>query len=343
MTRRFFFAAMISTISQREAVSSDFPAAIPLFSGDKMPLVGLGTWESKKVASAVRCAITTGCNHIDCASAYRNQKEIGTELVSLQGKHPRSSLWLTSKLWNDRRRPADVRDALEQTLRELQTEYLDLYLIHWPVVWARGSVMKPDASASLQETWRTLEALVDEGKVRNIGVSNYNEVELRDLLSYARIKPAVNQVELHPRLPQVSLVNFCAQNGIAVTAYSPLGRGDLKGASLLSDPIVGKIAKAHAVSPASVILRWNLERGVAVIPKSVTPSRIRSNAREPLTFALDRDEISELNGLADGVRFCTAPWSTFDDRTPVDRAVSTVLRNVASAVFSVASVDITSV
>ena len=306
-----------------------------------MPLIGLGTWESGpgEVGTAVSAALDAGCRHIDCAAAYRNEAEVGSALAA--SKVPRGEIFLTSKLWNDRRRPAAVREALDRTLSRLGTDHLDLYLIHWPVVWAKDSVMRPDEGASIKECWRTLEALVDEGKIKHIGVSNFNEDELRALLSYARIAPAVNQIELHPRLPQAQLVEFCQNQGMGVTAYSPLGRGSLKMAGLLTNPTVQQLAETHAVSPASVLLRWNIQRGVVVIPKSVTPGRIERNCREPWTFALGAEEIASLDKLEDGARFCTAPWSTFDDRTSTDRLVSRTLTGVASAIFRVVPLDIT--
>ena len=306
-----------------------------------MPLVGLGTWESPpgEVAIAVKAALDAGYRHIDCAPVYRNEREVGETLAS--SGVPRQELFITSKCWNDRRRPQDVRDALDKTLRDLQTDYLDLYLIHWPVVWQKNSVMKPDRSASIRECWETLEALVDEGKCRHIGVSNFKQSEIDELLGYARIAPAVNQIELHPRLPQTSLVEYCKAKGIVVTAYSPLGRGDVKKAGLLSSPVVERIAKDKGVSPAAVLLRWNMQRGVVVIPKSSNPMRVQQNVQQPWSFVLSQDEVAALDGLEDGGRFCTAPWSTFDDRTASDKVLTSVLTGAASAIFSVASLDVT--
>lgn len=208
-------------------------------------------------------------------------------------------------------------------------------------MWARDSVMRPDAAASLKECWQTLEQLVDEGKVRHIGVSNFKQSELENLLAYARVPPAVNQIELHPRLPQTQLVDFCRKQGIGMTAYSPLGRGDVKQAGLLSSPVVLQIAQSHAVSPASVLLRWNIQRGVVVIPKSVTSERIRRNCQEPWTFSLRANEVAALDALEDGGRFCTAPWSTFDDRTASDALTTRVLTGVASVLFRVVPLDVT--
>ena len=281
LTRRAFASSLLATCltgimpqpSPQPACALDVPRTIKLATGAEMPMIGLGTWESNKgeVEAAVTAALDAGYRHIDCAPVYRNEHEVGQALA--KSAVPRADLWLTSKLWNDRRRPADVRAALEKTLASLETDYLDLYLIHWPVVWTRDTVMKPDAGASIAECWRTLEALVEEGKVRNIGVSNFGEEELAALLQTARVKPAVNQIELHPRLPQTALLDYCQRHGIAVTAYSPLGRGSVKGAHMIDNPTVQELATTHGVSAAAVLLRWNLQRNVIVIPKSTNPSR----------------------------------------------------------------------
>jgi len=350
LTRRVFLRAAAAAAFVGTQTPNLLASAAPmtpdareltLASGAKMPLIGLGTWEADPgvVGSAVQASLDAGCRHLDCAAAYRNEHEVGEALAA--SSVPRKDIFITSKLWNDRRRPADVEAALDKTLSRLGTDYLDLYLIHWPVVWAKDSVMKPDPQASLRETWQTLEKLVDAGKIKHIGVSNYNEAEVKELLSYARIRPAVNQIELHPRLPQTQLVKYCQSNDICVTAYSPLGRGSKTKAGLLTNPTVMQIAAVHGVSPASVLLRWNVQRGVVVIPKSVTPARIRQNLEEPWSFRLSDQELATMATIDDGARFCSPPWSTFGDRTRRDDIFTSCLTRLASGVFAVASLDIT--
>ena len=257
--------------------------------GATLPALGLGTWKAApgEVGSAVNAALELGYRHIDCASIYGNEAEIGVALAAAQhdGLVPREELWITSKLWNDCHAPGQVRPALEQTLRDLQLEHLDLYLIHWPVVHRHGVVIPglaaeqiPLEQLPLHETWGAMEALVDAGLVRHIGVSNCSTVKLSDLLPHCRIKPAMNQIERHPWLQQHSLLNFCRQEGIAVTAYAPLGSATAKGpAPLLLDPVISTIATAHDASPAQVLLAWGLACNTAVIPKSVHRERLAAN------------------------------------------------------------------
>ena len=283
--------------------------------GDRMPALGLGTWKSApgEVGAAVREAVRLGYRHIDCATIYGNQAEIGEALAGCvaDGLVSREELWITSKLWNDCHRERDVRPALERTLADLRLNYLDLYLIHWPVAQRPGVVGPSSAAdflsleeAPLAETWRALEAAHGAGLCHHIGVSNFSVAKLSALAETARVAPEMNQVELHPYLQQTCLLAWCTAHGVAVTAYSPLGSGDrvadLKAAdepNLLSDPAVGAIAERRGATPAQVLLAWALARGTAVIPKSVHPARLAQNlaSTEVLLTPGDLDELAALD------------------------------------------------
>ena len=263
--------------------------SITLRGGAAMPALGLGTWKSSpgEVGAAVHTALELGYRHIDCAAIYGNEAEIGAALAAAQGEGlvRREELWITSKLWNDCHAPKQVRPALEQTLADLQLDHLDLYLIHWPVVHRHGVLMPSNAADQipleqlpLPETWSAMEALVDAGLVRQIGVSNCSATKLAALLPHCRIQPVMNQVERHPWLQQNALLTFCQQQGIAVTAYSPLGSPGAGGPTpLLGEPVIRAIAAAHGASPAQVLLAWGLATGTAVIPKSVHRERLAAN------------------------------------------------------------------
>ena len=320
------------------AAADDAPSALRcvLRSGASLDAIGVGT-SSANAGTVVAEALRLGYRHIDCAAIYNNEHEVGAAICASQV--PRSSLFVVSKLWNDRRRREDVRDAVFQTLRDLGLKYLDLYLVHWPVVWARGTLMKPDATASLREAWAALEELVDEGLLRHIGVSNFDEEQLATLMSYARVLPAANQIELHPRLPQRKLVAFCKSHGILPIAYSPLGRGTRGG--LVSSSAVASIAAEHGVTTGSVILRWMINQGVAGIPLSSNPTRLRSNLLEPQRLTLAPNETRALDALDDATRIVRPPWHTFPDATPWERFVRLVGQSFACVVFSVVTVDLT--
>lgn len=293
---------------------------LTLADGTTLPAFGLGTWKSARgeVYDAVKEALSAGYRHIDCAKIYGNEGEVGTALSDTfaVGEIRRDEVWVTSKLWNCDHAPEDVEDAVRGTLEDLQLEYLDLYLIHWPVALKKG-VLFPrgtDDFRSLEEvplasTWQAMQALKDKGLVRQIGVSNFSVGKIDALIDATGITPAMNQVELHPFHTQQPLVDAMKARGIGVTAYSPLGSRDraevLKSDNepvLLEHSAVATIAEAHGVSPAQVLIAWALARGTAVIPKSTNPGRIRENLAAT-EITLTDDEVATLSGLDRGFRY----------------------------------------
>lgn len=282
--------------------------------GDTMPALGLGTWKSApgEVGRAIEEAIDLGYRHFDCAWIYQNEAEIGRafQRVFARGDVTREDLWITSKLWCNRHRDGEVAPALEGTLRDLACEYLDLYLVHWPVALAHdvvgpanGGDFLPLSEVPLRETWGAMERCAELGLTRHVGVSNYSVKHLSAHLD-ADIVPEVNQVEMHPYLQQPELVRFCGEHGIHLTAYSPLGSSDrpetMKAADepvLLADPAIAAIAREAGVTPAQVLLAWAVQRGTSVIPKSVDPGRLAENlaAAELELDASAMDAISALD------------------------------------------------
>ncbi|KAG2233365.1 hypothetical protein INT48_000368 [Thamnidium elegans] len=248
-----------------------------------MPAVGLGSWQSKpnEVYDAVLIAIKAGYRHIDTAYVYRNEKEVG--LAIKNSGVPREELFVTTKLWNTSHRPDLVESAMNASLENLQLDYVDLYLMHWPVAFKASKSNFPkdensniilDPTMDYIHTYSAMEKLVELRKARAIGVSNFNIEKLDRLLKNCKLPPAVNQVELHPYFSQPDLVDFCQKNGVHVMAYSPLGS---TGSPVMEEPIVLDIAERNNATPAQVLLSWGIRRGCSVIPKSVTPSRIISN------------------------------------------------------------------
>lgn len=296
---------------------------------DKMPSLGLGTWKAEpgEVGNAVKDAIQIGYRHIDCAAIYGNEAEIGValEAVLQAGEVTREELWVTSKLWNNAHAEEQVPLALQQTLHDLRLDYLDLYLIHWPVA-IRPDIVFPTAGEhflSLDEmplfaTWAGMEACVEKGLARHIGVSNFNSKHLEEISHTATIKPEMNQVELHPFLPQSGLLDYCQQKSIHLTAYSPLGSGDrpqmLKTAnerSLLENAAVEAIANTHNCSPAQILLSWAIARDTAVIPKSVNPARLVENF-ESTQIVLNMGEMAKLTELETGARYVNGTFWTIE-------------------------------
>lgn len=261
-----------------------------LYNGVKMPWLGFGVFKVKdgeEVVEAVKTAIQAGYRSIDTAKAYNN--EAGVAQGIRESGIAREDLFITTKVWNGDQGYESTLAAFEASMERLELEYLDLYLIHWPV------------KGKYKDTWRALEKLHKEGRIRAIGVSNFQIHHLEDLMTDATIKPAVNQVELHPLLIQTELREYCSKHQIQIEAWSPLGQGHL-----LEHPLLLEIAAKYSKSPAQVILRWDLQNGIVTIPKSVTPQRIRDNA-DLYDFELTTEEIERINQLNENKRFGSDP------------------------------------
>jgi alcohol dehydrogenase (NADP+) len=281
----------------------------------EMPMLGLGTWKSEpeEVYRAVRSAIEVGYRHIDCAAIYQNEEEIGRALTDAfqAGDANREGMWITSKLWNDSHAPEHVRPALQTSLEKLQLDYLDLYLIHWPVALRHGTVLPrgpedflPLSEVPLKSTWEAMLKVSEQGLAREVGVSNFSQHKIERVRDATGRTPAVNQIELHPYLQQNRLVEACEELGIAVTAYSPLGSPDsaaMMGREddilLTQHPTIAQIAESHGATPGQVLIAWALARGTSVIPKSVHPGRIAENwgARDLTLTLADMTAIASLD------------------------------------------------
>lgn len=253
-----------------------------LNNGVEMPALGLGAWQSRdgdEIADAVRWALEAGYRLVDTAAAYHNEAGVGRGVR--ESGVPRSEVFVTTKVWNDDMRAHAQRRAFENSLSLLGLDYVDLYLVHWPV------------PGVFKETWKVLETLYEEKLVRAIGVCNFQPRHLEDLLADARVVPAVNQIEINPWLTQKPLIDFCAGLGIAVEGWRPLGGA---GSELLREPVLAELARRHGKSPAQVVIRWNLQCGVIVIPKSVNRERIAQN-RDVFDFSLTPDEVAAVDAL----------------------------------------------
>ncbi|KAF7316405.1 Aldo-keto reductase [Mycena indigotica] len=282
--------------------------SVKLNTGASMPTVGLGTWKSKPgaVEHAVEFALKNGYTSIDTAAAYQNEAEVG-QGIKASGV-PRESFFLTTKLDNPDQKDPD--GALESSLSKLGTDYLDLWLMHWPAPHTKDNPPLPDYSVDWLDTWKSMERLykAHPEKLRAIGVSNFSVEFLERLLAVATVIPAVNQIELHPSCPQHDVVEYCEKQGIVITAYSPLGSDN---SPLLTNEVVKKLAAKHSVEPANILISLQANKSnVTVLPKSVTNTRILSNA---VVVDLTKEEIDELEEIdkTHHFRACHPDWTGY--------------------------------
>lgn len=316
-----------TVVVERDAVESEQTIQV---GSARMPAVGLGLWKipESEVPATLADAVAAGYRHLDSAADYGNEGAVGDGLrgILASGEVRREELWITSKLWNTYHRPEHVRAACERSLRDLGVEYLDLYLMHFPIAlkyvdfadryppeWihdpgAETPRMEPDA-VPIAETWQAMEELVTVGLVREIGVCNFNSGLLHDLMATAQRKPAMLQIESHPFLSQERLLRLARDYDLPVTAFSPLGALSYvelgmaeQGESLLETPVVLSAAQRLGRTPAQVLLRWGLQRGTAIIPKTTRPERLRENI-DLFGWSLTEDEMTAISQLDCGRRF----------------------------------------
>ncbi|KAF7980127.1 hypothetical protein HWV62_39555 [Athelia sp. TMB] len=292
-----------------------FGKNITLSSGSILPQIGLGTWLSKpkEVEHAVEYAVRNGYRHLDLAMVYQNQDEVGAALKKvIPSVVKREELFITSKLWNSGHKSLKVAEAeLDETLKQIGTEYLDLYLIHWPVAFPPGDGLFPkaaeneaklDLETSITDTWKTMIELKKTGKVKNIGVSNFTIEYIQGIIDATGVTPVANQIEAHPYLPQDALLEYCNDKNIHVTAYSPLGNNLVGLPKLTEHEKVKEIATRLGATTAQVLIAWGVYRGYSVIPKSVQEERIISNFKQVELSKEDYEAVSSI-GHNNHVRF----------------------------------------
>lgn len=322
--------------------------------GDTMHAIGLGTWKSTgaDVKKAVKDALHAGYRHIDTAAAYGNEEVIGEALSEIfaEGKILREDVFITSKLWNDSHAEGQVIPALQDSLKKLQLDYLDLYLIHWPVAFRNGVDFpkKPEdyltpEEAPIIETWKQMEKAKKDGLAKHIGVSNFSDVKLKELIEKASVKPEMNQVELHPLLQQDDLLAYCKSENVLVTAYSPLGSGDrsnsMKGENepnLLEIDTIKDIARKHNASAGQILISWHNHRGNAAIPKSTSKEHIKENFKAA-SIELDEADMKAIAKLDEHYRFITGKFfeepskgykDIYDENSPIVEGVKKGIQKV---------------
>ena len=253
-----------------------------------IPELGFGTWQTPNgdvAVSAVKKALEVGYRHIDTAQGYKNEDSVGQAIK--ESGIPREEIFLTTKLWNENHSYDLVLSSFEESLKKLQTDYIDLFLIHWP----NPVKFRDNWQSANAETWRAMEELYQAGKIKAIGVSNFQSHHLKKLLATAKVKPVLNQVELHPKLAQKELRDYCQQQGIKIQAWSPLMQGQI-----LQHPILVKMAQRHHVSPAQIALRWHIQQDILLVVKTVNPDRMEQN-QQLFDFSLSEEDMRELNRL----------------------------------------------
>jgi alcohol dehydrogenase (NADP+) len=295
-----------------------------LHTGDELPVIGLGTFGSDSVtataiAAAVRGAAELGYRHFDCAAVYGNEKEIGVALKDVMASGiAREDLWITSKLWNDKHAEKDVIPAFEKSLNDLGLEYLDLYLIHWPFpnfhapgvsAASRDHNAKPYLHENYMKTWWQLEKLVDKGLVRNIGTSNMTKAKLELLLRDCHIKPAVNEMELHPHFQQSELFDYVVSKGMVPIGFSPIGSPNRpardttpEDTSPSQDPVIKRIAERLGIHPATVCIKWAVQRGQVPIPFSTNPKNYFANLQGIVSEPLTAEDMAAIQGIEKNCR-----------------------------------------
>ncbi|XP_011314061.1 aldose reductase-like [Fopius arisanus] len=306
----------------RASIPKELGTKIKFNNGNEAPALGFGTCspEFEEATDAVKYAIEIGYRHIDCAPVYGNEKQVGDAIKSKieDGTVKREDLFIVSKLWSNSHKFNSVEKALKSSLSALGLDYLDLYLVHWPFAFEDGDDFvpkNPDGNYKVSdtdyvETWKGMENVLQKGLTKNIGVSNFNSEQIERLLKSCTIKPVTNQVEVHPYLAQKELSKFCNDRGITITAYSPLGSPNRPWAKpedpkLLEDKKLVEISKKYNKTPAQVVIRYQLDRGHLLIPKSFTKARILENS-QVFDFQLSPEDIAYIDNTFDrGYRFCS--------------------------------------